>query len=86
MPCFELFAQQEEKYRKRVLPAGPVRVGIEAAVRLGWDSILMGERGAEKKAGFVGMQGFGGSAPYKELYDHFGITADAIAEKVNALL
>ena len=86
MPCFELFAQQDEKYRKRVLPAGPVRVGIEAAVRLGWDSILMGERGAEKKTAFVGMTGFGGSAPAKELYAHFGITADAVAEKVKGLL
>ncbi|MCB1404286.1 MAG: transketolase, partial [Rhodobacteraceae bacterium] len=50
MPCWELFAAQEEKYRKSVLPAGPVRVGVEAAVRFGWDRWLCGERGAEKKA------------------------------------
>ena len=86
MPCFELFAQQDEKYRRRVLPAGSVRVGVEAAVRQGWDSILMGERGSEKKAAFVGMEGFGASAPYKELYTHFGITAEAVAGKVSSLL
>ncbi|MEM7189862.1 MAG: transketolase [Pseudomonadota bacterium] len=86
MPSFELFAAQDEKYRKKVLPSGPVRVGIEAAVRLGWDSILMGERGSEKKAAFVGMSGFGASAPYKDLYRHFGITAEATAEAAKSLL
>ncbi|MEM6662185.1 MAG: transketolase [Pseudomonadota bacterium] len=86
MPCFELFATQDEKYRKRVLPAGPVRVGVEAAVRLGWDSILMGERGSEKKAAFVGMSGFGASAPYKQLYAHFGITAETVAATARNLL
>ena len=86
MPSFELFAQQDEKYRKRVLPAGPVRVGVEAAVRFGWDAVLMGERGSEKKAAFVGMEGFGASAPANELYEHFGITAQAVAAKVKDLL
>ncbi|MDY6860360.1 MAG: transketolase [Pseudomonadota bacterium] len=86
MPCWELFAQQDAAYRKRVLPAGPVRVGIEAGVRFGWDQWLLGERGREAKAGFVGMEGFGASAPADELYTHFGITAEAVAEKVKALL
>ena len=86
MPCFELFAAQEEKYRKRVLPAGPVRVGIEAASGFGWDRWLCAERGSEKKAAFVGMDGFGASAPAPELYKHFGITAEAVAEKVRGLL
>ncbi|MHA7876288.1 transketolase [Roseivivax sp.] len=86
MPSWELFAEQDESYRKRVLPAGPVRVGIEAAVELGWDRWLIGERGREKKAGFVGMSGFGASAPAGELYEHFGITAEAVAEKVKSLL
>ncbi|SDW18671.1 transketolase [Albimonas donghaensis] len=86
MPCQELFAAQDEAYRKKVLPAGPVRVAIEAAVRLGWDRWLCAERGSEKKAGFVGMEGFGASAPAPELYAHFGITAEATAEKVKALL
>jgi transketolase len=86
MPCMELFAAQPESYRKKVLPAGPVRVGIEAAVRASWDRWLLGERGTEKKAGFVGMEGFGASAPADRLYKEFGITAEAVAEKVQALV
>ncbi|WP_372572541.1 transketolase [Ruegeria jejuensis] len=87
MPCMELFAAQDEAYRKRVLPGGPVRVGIEAAVRLGgWDRWLLGERGREAKAGFIGMSSFGASAPAGELYKHFGITADATVAKVKELL
>ena len=87
MPCMELFAEQDEAYRKRVLPAGPVRVGIEAAVRAGgWDRWLLGERGREAKAGFVGMTGFGASAPAEELYEKFGITAAATVAKVKDLL
>ncbi|WP_208354532.1 transketolase [Pseudaestuariivita rosea] len=86
MPCFELFAEQPESYRKRVLPAGPVRVAVEAAVRQGWDQWLLGERGREAKAGFVGMDSFGASAPADELYRQFGVTADAVAEKVKDLL
>ncbi len=86
MPCWELFAAQDEKIRRRVLPAGPVRVGIEAGVRLGWDRWLCGERGSERKAGFVGMDGFGASAPAGVLFEHFGITAEATAEKVKSLL
>ncbi len=86
MPCMELFAAQPEAYRKRVLPAGPVRVAVEAAVRMPWDRFLLGERGAEKKAGFVGMTGFGASAPAERLYAEFGITAEDVAAKVKALL
>ncbi|MFC3117822.1 transketolase [Jhaorihella thermophila] len=87
MPCMELFAQQDEAWRRRVLPAGPVRVGIEAATRLGgWDRWLLGERGREAKAGFVGMESFGASAPADVLYEKFGITAQAVADKVRALL
>jgi transketolase len=86
VPCMELFAAQPEAYRKKVLPAGPVRVAIEAAVRQPWDRFLLGERGSEKKAAFVGMEGFGASAPADVLYKEFGITAEAVAEKVLALL
>ena len=52
----------------------PVKVGVEAAVRQGWDAII-GSDGV-----FVGMTGFGASAPYKDLYKHFGITAEKVAE------
>ncbi len=86
MPCMELFAQQEESYRKRVLPAGPVRVAIEAGVQQGWDLWLTGERGSHKKAAFVGMDGFGASAPGGTLFEKFGITAEAVAAKVKELL
>ncbi len=86
MPCWELFEAQDEAYRKRVLPGGAVRVAIEAGGRLGWDRWLTGERGREGKAGFVGMDGFGASAPADRLYSEFGITAEAAAEKVKALL
>ncbi|GAA5079076.1 transketolase [Roseibacterium beibuensis] len=86
MPCWELFEEQDEAYRRRVLPGGPVRVAIEAAIRFGWDRWLFGERGKREKSGFIGMHGFGASAPAGDLYTHFGITAEATADKVKALL
>ncbi|PVA08299.1 transketolase [Thalassorhabdomicrobium marinisediminis] len=86
MPCWELFEEQDEKIRKRVLPAGPVRVAIEAGVRHGWDKWLLGERGRENKAGFVGMDRFGASAPAEVLFERFDITAEATAQKVRDLL
>ena len=52
----------------------PVKVGVEAAVRQGWDAIIGSD------GGFVGMTGFGASAPYKDLYKHFGITPEKVAE------
>jgi len=86
MPCWELFEEQDDAYRRRVLPGGPVRVAVEAAIRFGWDRWLYGERGKREKSGFVGMHGFGGSAPAEELYKDFGITAEAVAEKAKLLL
>ncbi|MDP2740718.1 MAG: transketolase [Pseudorhodobacter sp.] len=86
MPCMELFAAQDEAYRRKVLPAGPVRVAIEAGVRQGWDRWLLGERGREAKSDFVGMTGFGASAPAERLYAEFAITAEATVEKVRNLL
>ncbi len=86
MPCWELFEAQDEAYRKRVLPAGSVRIGIEAASGFGWDKWLTGERGNSKKAAFVGMEGFGASGPIEDLYKHFGITAEAVVAKAEALL
>ena len=86
MPCMELFAEQEEAYRRRVLPGGPVRVAVEAAVRQPWDRWLLGERGREAKAAFVGMQQFGASAPAERLYEGFAITAEEVAERARAML
>jgi transketolase len=86
MPCMELFAAQDDAYRRKILPPGAVRVAVEAAVRQPWDRWLLGERGSEKKADFVGMSSFGASAPADRLYAEFGITPEAIAAKVKALL
>lgn len=86
MPCMELFDAQDDAYKRKILPPGPVRVGIEAGMRQGWDQWLMGTNGNSKKADFVGMDSFGASAPANELYQHFGITAEAVAEKAKGLL
>jgi transketolase len=86
MPCWELFEEQDETYRRRVLPAGPVRVAVEAAIRFGWDRWLFGQGGKREKSGFVGMHDFGASAPAEVLYEQFGITAQAVADKVKSLL
>jgi transketolase len=72
MPCWELFDAQDAAYRNAVLGEGTVRVGVEAAMRFGWDQYL-GSRG-----GFVGMSGFGASGPVDQLYELFGITPAAI--------
>jgi transketolase len=79
MPCWELFEAQPQAYRAAVLGTAP-RVGVEAAVRLGWDRWL-GERSA-----FIGMSGFGASAPIEALYPHFGITAEKVADAARSLL
>ncbi|NBT76128.1 MAG: transketolase [Betaproteobacteria bacterium] len=78
MPCWELFNVQDANYRRSVLGTG-VRVGIEAAVRQGWDAYL-GTDG-----GFVGMTGFGASGPADQLYKLFNITTDALVAEVNRL-
>jgi len=79
MPCMELFAGQSADYQQQVLGSdSAVRIGIEAAVRQGWDRWL-GTNGD-----FIGMSSFGESAPYQELYEHFGITADHIVKAAKA--
>jgi transketolase len=79
LPCWELFDEQPESYRREVLGDG-LRVGIEAAGGFGWERYL-GSDGT-----FIGMKGFGASAPAPELYKHFGITAGAIVESVKSKL
>jgi transketolase len=80
MPCWELFAQQSDHYRDEVLGPGSFRLAIEAASPLGW------ERWTGPDGGFVGMTGFGASAPSKDLYAHFGITPEAVVETVKSKL
>ena len=86
VPSMELFRDQPSAYREEVLPAGTVRVAIEAAVRQPWDWLLLGERGREEKSDFVGMTGFGASGPAPALYKEFGITADNVVARVKAML
>jgi transketolase len=78
-PSFALFAAQPEDYRLSVLGTAP-RVGIEAAIRQGWELMLRPEDG------FVGMEGFGASGPAPALYAHFGITPEAVVAAVEARL
>ena len=80
MPCMELFAQQSSDYQNSVLPESLPKVAVEAAVRFGWDRWI-GPQGH-----FIGMDGFGASAPCKVLYEHFSITPEAIVEAVRAQL
>ena len=80
MPSWELFEQQDERYRRRVLPGGPVRVAVEAGIRMGWDRWLFGERGRREKSGFIGMQGFGASAPLDDVRIEFGFDTDHVVE------
>jgi len=77
MPCWELFERQDEAYRLSVLGSAP-RVAVEAGVRMGWERYL-GERGV-----FIGMDGFGASAPAEKLYKHFGITSEAVVKAAKA--
>lgn len=79
LPCWELFAAQDDAYRASVLGSAP-RFGIEAAVGFGWERWL----GADGV--FIGMAGFGASAPADDLFRHFGITPEAVMEAVSKRL
>ena len=79
MPCWELFDAQDGEYRNKILGTG-VRVAVEAAVVQGWEKYI-GDGG-----GFVGMTGFGASAPGGQLFEHFGITAEAVVSEVKKRL
>ncbi len=74
VPCFELFLAAPAAERRRVVGTAPVRIGIEAAIRQGWDAVIGSD------AQFVGMSSFGASGPYKDLYRHFGITPEHVVE------
>ncbi|WP_420470804.1 transketolase [Brevundimonas sp. FT23042] len=80
VPCFELFFAQPKTYQDSVIGRGTVRVAVEAALQQGWERFI-GEDG-----GFVGMTGFGASAPAEVLYEKFGITTEAVVAAVKARL
>ena len=79
MPSFELFRKQTDRYRFNVLGDAP-RIAIEAAVAQGWHEWL------RHKDRFIGMSGFGASAPAPQLYEHFGITAAKVVEAAKAMV
>ncbi len=72
VPCFELFQAQSAENRQQIIGDAPVRIGVEAAIKQGWEAII-GCEGA-----FIGMDSFGASAPADQLFEHFGITTEAI--------
>lgn len=75
LPCWELFDEQPAEYREQVLPSSVKnRVAVEAGLKMGWEKYL----GVEGK--FIGMKGFGASAPDSVLYEHFGITSKAVVD------
>ena len=81
MPCLDRFAEQDRSYRDQVLPPSVrARVAVEAASPVGW------HRWAGDEGDVVAMEGFGASAPAKALYQHFGFTGEAIAERARAVL
>ena len=80
VPCMDLFLDQDEKYIRSVIGKDLPKIAIEAGIRQGWDG-LIGRNG-----GFVGMNSFGASAPGAALFEHFGITADAVVAKAKEML
>ena len=79
MPCWELFDQQSDQYRQSVLGSAP-RIAVEALSGFGWDRYL------RTQDVFIGMTDFGASGPASELYEHFGITKEAICETADRLI
>ena len=77
--AFYAFFDQPEEDRRSVIGSARVKVAVEAAVRQGWDAII-------GDGPFIGMTGFGASGPYKAVYQHFGITAEAVAQAALARL
>src|SRR5262249_52973055 len=74
VPCVDLFRALPVDLKQEIIGKANVKVAVEAAIRQGWDEIIGSD------GGFVGMTSFGASAPYKDLYQHFGITAEAVAK------
>jgi transketolase len=80
VPCFELLFALPEAKRSAIIGKAKVNVAVEAGIRQGWDAIISSD------GTFVGMTGFGASAPYTDLYQHFGLTAEKVAEAALARL
>jgi transketolase len=76
IPCWRLFDQQSKEYQANILDNSSIKVAVEAGIKHGWEKYI-GRDGI-----FIGMEGFGASAPAEELYQHFGITKTAIVNKI----
>ena len=79
VPCLDLFLAQDESYRAAIIGEAPIKIAVEAAIRLGWDAVI-------GTGTFIGMHSFGASGPYKDLYRHFGINTEAIVAAAFAAL
>jgi len=80
VPCLDLFLEQDDDYINEVIGENLPKIVIEAGIRQGWEGII------NRKDGFVGMSSFGASAPGNELFNHFGITTEAIVNKAKKML
>jgi len=80
VPCLDLFLEQDEKYIRSVSGKDLPKIAVEAGIRQGWDGLI------GRDGGFVGMDGFGASAPGAKLFPHFGITTDAIVDLAKSMV
>ena len=80
VPCMDLFLEQDEKYIRSVSGKDLPKIAVEAGIRQGWDALI------GRDGGFIGMNGFGASAPGAKLFDHFGITTDAIVDLAKTMV
>ena len=81
MPSWELFDQQAEDYRRAVLPPGVPRIAIEAGVTMAWGRYIEEDNGA-----VIGIDRYGASAPYKTIYEHYGLTPQRVVEKAKSII
>ena len=86
LPSWELFQEQDDKYKKKLLPKGTVRIAIEAGVKLGWEQWLYENGGNQTRTSFIGMKSFGASAPAKDIFEHFNINIDEICRQAQILI
>ena len=80
VPCLDLFLEQDEKYIRSVSGKDLPKIAVEAGIRQGWDGLI------GREGGFIGMDSFGASAPGVKLFDHFGITTDAIVDLAKSMV
>ena len=80
IPCMDLFLDQDENYIRSVIGKDLPKVAVEAGIRQGWDGLI------GRDGGFVGMDGFGASAPGAHLFEHFDITSDAVVREAKRVL